>query len=403
VKVRRTAVWLAACACVATGWYGGPVMAATPVVSNVQASQRAGTKLVDISYGVSDTSGHAQTIQVYVSGDGGMTYRIPAVTVSGHVGSGVTPGTGKHIVWDAGKDWNGQYVQNAKVRIVANDGTTPIAPLNMVYISAGQFQMGDSLAELGDEAKPVHMVQVEGFFMDRYEVDRDLWTDVRTWAAGRGYGMNGGSSRAAGHPVVAVNWYDAVKWCNARSEKEGLTPVYYTSTSQTEVYRSGNVGLTAACVKWSANGYRLPTEAEWEKAARGAILGARYPWGDTVNASMANYSGSGDPFEGGSPATTPCGYYNGSQTPAGVDMANGYGLYDMAGNAWEWCWDWWGSGYYALPEANDNPKGPASGSYRVTRGGAYNYESSLMRCANRYYNDPGIVRNDFGFRCVRGR
>lgn len=373
--------------------------AAAPVISNVRASQRAGTKLVDITYDIADADGDLQTIQVYVSADSGFSYRIPAVSFTGAVGANVAPGVNKKIVWDAGHDWNGQFVEACKVRVLASDGTTPIPPFGMVYIPAGPFQMGDNLNELGDDAKPVRTVNVDSFFMDKVEVSRELWTDVRAWAVGNGYSMNAGSARDAGHPIVNVNWFDAAAWCNARSEKEGLTPVYYTDDSQTVVVR-GPADMGNACVKWSANGYRLPTEAEWEKAARGARLGSRYPWGDTIDASMANYYGDGN-------NTTPCGSYNGSQNPPGVDMANGYGLYDMAGNAWEWCWDVYGSTYYGTSESTANPRGPSSGSNRALRGGAWNSDSGGLRCAFRNSYAPGSSGYDghdyLGFRCVRGR
>jgi len=374
--------------------------AAPPVLSNIRASQRAGTKLVDIYYDVADADGDLQTVQVYVSADSGFSYRIPAVSFTGAL-VGVTPGVNKHIVWDAGHDWNGQFVPACKVRIVCSDGTTPIPPFGMVYIPAGAFQMGDNFNELGDDTKPVHTVNVDGFFMDKFEVSRELWTDVRTWALANGFSMNSGTARDAGHPIESVSWYDAIVWCNARSSKEGLTPVYYTDASKTVIVQSG-MDITTACVKWTANGYRLPTEAEWEKAARGARLGNRYPWGDNVDGSMANYSGSGDPYESGSPQTTPCGYYNGGQTPAGVDMANGYGLYDMAGNAWEWCWDWYSSTYYATPDSLDNPRGPTSGSSKLLRGGSWSLNTGVLRCAYRDVNGPGNSYDSIGFRCVRG-
>ena len=382
----------------------GRIAAAPPVVSNIRASQIAGTKNVEILYDVSDADGDALTIGVQVSGDAGATYTIPATALSGQVGAGVLSGLNRRIVWNAGADWNGQFVGSAKVRVTASDGTTPAPPPGMVYIPPGVFQMGDNFNEGNTNELPVHNVTLNAFFMDRTEVAKELWQSVRAWSGSLGYGIIDGSYYAAGHPEQNMTWYDIVKWCNARSEKEGLTPCYYTDIAQTVVYKTGNTDITNAMVKWTANGYRLPTEAEWEKAARGGNTGLRYPWGNTITGSQANYSSSGDPFGGNSPATTPVGYYNGAQIPAGVDMANGYGLYDMAGNVSEWCWDWYDVAYYGNSGANTNPHGPTTGSSRVLRGGSWADATSNMRCAARNGSNgvPSSGYYYFGFRCVRG-
>lgn len=378
-----------------------PAAAAPPVVANIRASQIAGTKNVEVLYDVSDADGDALTIGMQVSGDAGQTYTIPSTALSGNIGAGVAPGTNRRIVWNAGADWNGQLVTQAKVRVTAADATTPAPPPGMVYIPAGVFQMGDNLDAMAD-AMPVRNVFISALFMDRFEVTRELWQSVLAWSAGHGYGIVVGQTNSAGHPVWGLDWYQMAKWCNARSEMERLTPCYHTDAAQTLVFRTDSGELTNEMVKWNANGYRLPTEAEWEKASRGGVLGQRYPWGNSIVGSQANYTSSGDAFEGIGAGTTPVGYYDGDQMPTGVDMANGYGLYDMAGNAWEWCWDWYGGSYYSDTTANSDPHGPTSGSRRVLRGGSCNAGNSWCRVASRYflfpYESSGTLA---GFRCVR--
>ena len=117
--------------------------AAAPVVSNIRAAQIPGTKQVEVLYDVSDADGDALTIGLEISGDGGLTYTIPATALSGQAGPGIAPGSNRRLVWNAGTDWNNQYVPNARARVTAYDGTTPVPPAGMVYIPAGNFQMGD--------------------------------------------------------------------------------------------------------------------------------------------------------------------------------------------------------------------------------------------------------------------
>ena len=273
------------------------------------------------------------------------------------------------------------------------------APPGMVLIPAGAFTMGDTLDGLSDAA-PTNAT-VAAFYLDVNLVSWSQWQSVYFWATNHGYAFaNPGAGQEANHPVQTVDWYDCVKWGNARSQQAGKPPVYYTDAAWTQVYTNGEP--TTLYANWTASGYRLPTEAEWEKAARGGLIGQRFPWGNSITANLANYYGdptySYDLGPGGYHAAFTNGVtpYTG---PTGYFAANSYGLYDMAGNVHEWCWDWYGTPY-AGGVAPRGPAGPLT--FRVLRGGAWNYDASYARCAYRYYFAPSFALDSFGFRCVRG-
>jgi len=272
------------------------------------------------------------------------------------------------------------------IRVRQKDG------MKMVYIPAGTFMMGTSDAQIQEmlrdnpgwsagwfnDEKPVHEVYTDAFYMDEHEVtnaqfqkfleDNPQWRKDRIdrkYHNGDYLRYWNGMDYPAGeadHPVVYVSWYAA-----------------------------------AAYAQWV--GAKLPTEAEWEKAARGGLAGKRYPWGDTITHDDANYSGTGgrDRWEGTS--------------PVGSFPANGYGLYDIAGNVWEWCADEYNSGYYSQSPKN-NPIGPGTPilfvsndftnvtSSRVVRGGTWgDYDLILLRCADRIYGEPATTYYLHGFRC----
>ena len=293
----------------------------------------------------------------------------------------------------------------AGVGAITVSGAGVIPPEGFSLIPAGTFAMGDHKdepEEWMERSRPVHDVYVSAFYMGRTPVTYAEWKDVYDWALANGYTFDNPGQRGADsnynalpdtpenneHPVTQVSWYDVVKWSNAKSEREGLTPVYYTNDARTTVYRQGRHDVMIAQADWSANGYRLPTEAEWEKAARGGLVGKRWPWGDAeIDGTRANYWDSG-----GENGTTPVGSY----------AANGYGLYDMAGNVWEWNWDWFSHTWYGQPDASEaDTCGPVSGSFRVIRGGSWFYYPGHCRVACRFGGWPGGQGVSIGFRLAR--
>jgi formylglycine-generating enzyme required for sulfatase activity len=335
----------------------------------------------------------------------------------------------------------------------------PEAPAGMVLIPGGWFMMGDTFGEGWSDELPVHAVHVDAFHMGVYEVTNAEYAAGLNWALaeenlitvsdgvvyqhgsgtdfpycsttsapsrspdwgersritwdGSTFGVVAGKES---HPMVMVTWYGSAAYCNWRSAMESKPLCYDLST-------------------WSCNfgvgGYRLPTEAEWEKAARGGTPGHRLPWSDqdTIQRARANYQSywmGGSPYDpydtsptsgfhpcwgvGSPPYTSPVGFFDGSlqykadwgwpgdgtsyQTASG---ANGYGLHDMAGNVFEWCHDWYSSTYYSS-SPYDDPTGPASGTWRVSRGGSWNSRAYYCRVACRCTFSPGYRHDYIGFR-----
>jgi Sulfatase-modifying factor enzyme 1 len=212
-------------------------LSAAAGIANVRASQRAGTDLVDIRYDLDTTNPGGLLVRVSVSTNGGLSYTLPATNFSGDVGPGITAGANKLIVWNAARDWPEKFSTNVFFRLAASD---------MVLIPAGSFTMGNCMSPSeGDSAElPLHTVYVSAFYMDRYEVTKALWDEVYQWAITHGYTFDyAGSGKASTHPVQTIDWYDCVKWCSARSEKEGRVPAYYTSAAQTTPYRTGQISV----------------------------------------------------------------------------------------------------------------------------------------------------------------
>mgnify|MGYP003608933463 CR=1 FL=1 len=280
----------------------------------------------------------------------------------------------------------------------------PRTPSDMVFIPDGIFEMGDALGDGAPDELPIHTVYTDAFYMDKQEVTVARWNAVATWAEDHGYDIYPYSvyGKAANHPVVYVSWNLAVKWCNARSQMEGLAPCY---TVGGVLFTNGE--SSAVNCDWSVGGYRLPTEAEWEKAARGGSEHLRFPWDqtNTIDHLLANYDSVDYPYD----ANPYPGYHvefevanEPYSNPVDYFPATGYGLYDMAGNVREWCWDFYHDSYY-LVSPSINPTGPAAGTDRVMRGGAWNTPTFYPRVAARdlWMPEDTYAMESTGFRCVR--
>lgn len=408
--------------------FAAAIFAADPVVEHVRISQRAGTKLVDIEYRVTDADGDAMTITV--SGrDIQNSVDVAINTLSGDGANGATVTSGvHHLTWDAGADWTGNLSDDFRITIRATDtGGGGPAPPDMALIPAGSFQMGNNLGDGSSNETPVHAVHVSAFYMGTTEVTNEQVREVFQWAHNNGKVTATSSTvqNAPGnqqelldldsshcqisfsgstfsvtpgkgnYPCVEISWYGAVAYCNYRSEMAGLPACY---------------DLSDWSCSWSAGGYRLPTEAEWEKGARGGLNGERFAWGATITHQQANYCSY---WEDGAPYyfydDNPVSGYHPSYddgdfpytSPVGRFLANNYGLLDMAGNAWEWCGDWYATAWYENADASENdPVGPGTGLSRVLRGGSWYSYASSCRAAGRYYSVPGNGYMSVGFRLV---
>ena len=225
----------------------------------------------------------------------------------------------------------------------------------------------------GDEAQ--HEVKINDFCIGIYQITQDEYEAVM--------GYNPSNFKGANLPVENVSWYDAIEFCNKLSLKEGLKPVYSIDKSHIDINNKSENDFIRWTVNWdrNSNGYRLPTEAEWEYACR-AGTNSSFNTGDIITSNNANFDA--------------CLYEK--TINVGSFAPNSWGIYDMHGNVEEWCWDWYGN--YSSQEQND-PTGAAFGDGRVLRGGSWSDEGQCIRSAYRYYGAPSNHDYDSGFRIVR--
>ena len=247
-------------------------------------------------------------------------------------------------------------------------------PEGFVRIPGGTFIMGSPANESESSNAIQHQVTISGFYMGMHEITQAEYEEIMETNPSRFIGSN--------LPVEQVSWFDAIEYCNRRSQREGLTPAYTIS----------GFGINLI-VTWNrnANGYRLPTEAEWEYACRAGTT-TPFSTGNNITTDEANYNGY-YPYN-----NNIRGEYRARTTPAGSFPANDWGLYDMHGNVWEWCWDWYG----AYPSGTQtDPDGPVSGDNRVMRGGSFMLSAYDARSANRENYTPSRRFFTIGFRVAR--
>ena len=385
---------------------GTILVTGAPSVSNVLVLPNAETKTVEIHYNLFHSEGLASTVTVEATNNS--QYWVAIKNLSGDVGPAITPGTMKSIHWDANSEWSPELFLNVKVRLRANDeqagSDQAPTPEGFARIPRGTSFMGSPETEwtivrtsrepIDPSDEVLHRVTLsKDFFMSKTEVTWTEWNTVRDWALTNGYidipkGQNGFEGDENGiHPATLMDWYEAVKWLNAKSEMDGLAPCY---TVEGEVYKTGE--FSPDC-DFNATGYRLPTEAEWEYACRAGSPEAFYT-GDLSNPDASPVDPNLDEagwYEGNSGINThPVG------DPEKAD--NDFGLRDMHGNVVEWCWDWYGE--YPIEDVID-PTGPTTGKNRINRGGAFPFWAVHCRSAYRSNLLPGKSSNSIGFRITR--
>lgn len=428
--------------------------ATVPVVTNVVASQRVATKLVDIFYDVSDAEGDLLKINVEVSNNAGQTYAIPASSFSGDYGNNVSTGISKHIVWDSGVDWNGEYSDVMRVKVIANDGKSLPGLQWSHEIPAGGFLMGQDGGPEG--IGPSRHVNIPwSYWLSKYEITAAQYVEYLNIALAAGEITRVGSVSVyanSGKYVGVPGGATLIKLDALRDVVWNITSFEYAPGKSNFPVRVSWYGALAFAQHF---GYDLPTDAEWEKAARGSDnedgeTHQVYPWGNSLGGGFCNYYSSADPWDAwiqfGVPGldwaqdrfpygtTAPVGYYRGNQTPIGPDMANAYALYDMSGNANEWCRSKWIVSVESYPQVEsltDNINLLSGANNRIIRGGGcysgvnnafsdpdyYTPQASLM-CYYRDSRPPAVdatstytgnyslpsaldYRPDIGFRVVR--
>jgi sulfatase modifying factor 1 len=340
---------------------------------------------LQVHYHFPDSTG-TYTVSLHYSLDNGNTWLGPVSSVSGDVGKGIKPRSSSSIVWNVLADL--EYLKGTAMRFKVKaqiDLHSEFEP-ELVFVQGGNFYMGSKkdAPDASVDEKPLHEVKLSSFFIGKYEV---TYGEFKTFVNETGYqtdaDKNGGSyiwntTENKYEKKEGLNWkYDAQG--QPRDIVEKRHPVIHVSWNDAQAY-----------INWlnskAGKSYRLPTEAEWEFAARGGnkSQGYLYSGSNSINLVAWYNENSG----------------NGTH-PVGEKQANELGIFDMTGNVWEWCQDWYGASYYAgRPDLDANPKGLTTGQYRVNRGGSVNTIPAICRVTIRVRDTPGNRRSTLGFRLV---
>jgi formylglycine-generating enzyme required for sulfatase activity len=453
--------------------FASSATAAPPDVTNINASQRNGTKLVDVTYNLTLDPGQTAFVELWFSPDNGLTFPVRCTAITGDVNASVSAGTGKAVVWNAEADWDQQFTNNGKIRVIATYGNQPSGFAGSGSSSGGGSGSGSGYGNLnsvpwnpyyepgggpgswdnrggpvadpgpdgipgnGDDGMTMNWAQditgstLTNIHADATEVTNAKWNEVATWGRNNNYTNLQDAPANDDNPRANVTFWDALRWCNARSEKEGLTPAYYMDSNEavidanqngiyeageyhdldgngqyspglTTVFRAGanipNYGKNISThiflpIKKDANGYRLPSYFTFFKLATGGNHQKQWPWGDE------NPPGLGAPefsdFAQYVRATSGSVNFT-SASPATSRQPNGYGLKDVIGNVAEWSED--GSEY-------DDGTGNVSftaptlgGSYAGLGGGGHTISNLWSLQAQQ----PGTTTSPIiGLRCVR--